>query len=518
MTLTNLLTEQAAASLAHKIVSSEQVREIEPKAAHAAGYDMFELMQRAGEAAFQVLKQEWPEVQNILVVVGNGNNAGDGYVLAKLAKQQGMNVVVACQQPQRELAGDAKQAQSAWQKIGGTTSAFTELDYAQFDLLVDALLGTGIAGEVKPTFQAVIQQINQTDLPVLSIDLPSGMQANTGQALPIVVKATVTVTFVATKPGLVSGIGKEYCGKLTFADLAVGKEFFSIAQVQAQLVDWQMLHPLQPRPVHSNKGSFGKLLCIGGNQGMAGAIRLSGESALRCGVGLVKVYSHESSGLGISVGRPEIMLTHKELEAALDWCSCIVVGPGLGQDDWAYQQFSRLLAHLKLAPKPLVIDADGLNLLASMADDIDVQNTLAQLPALVLTPHPKEASRLLNCNVAEIENDRYAASKNIAQKYQGTCVLKGAGTIIQTHNSSHQESQCWVCKGGNAGMATAGMGDLLTGVIGAFLAQNFSPKKAAVYAVCAHAEAGDRLAIQYGQRGMITSDLLQPLRAIVNGL
>jgi hydroxyethylthiazole kinase-like uncharacterized protein yjeF len=517
MTLTNLLTEQAVEILAHKIVSSEQVRTIEPKAAQIAGCTMFELMQRAGEAAFKVLKQQWPNVQNIIVVAGNGNNAGDGYVLAKLAKQQGINVVVICEQPKRELVGDAKQAQLEWQKLEGETLKFAEQNYSQFDVLVDALLGTGVTGEVKPTFQAVIQQINRTNIPVLSIDLPSGMNANTGQALPICIKADVTVTFVATKPGLVSGIGKDFCGKLTFADLKIGTEFFDIAHSEAQLVDWPMLQPLQARPVHGNKGSFGKLLCIGGNQGMPGAIRLSAESALRCGVGLVKVYCHESSIMGISAGRPEIMLTQKNLEAALDWCHCIVIGPGLGQDDWAHQQFSSLFEYLKHHPKPLVIDADGLNLLAAMADDSDMQNILACLPALVLTPHPGEASRLLNGNIAKIENDRYLASQNIAQKYQATCVLKGAGTIIQ-QNGSHQEPQCFVCKGGNPGMATAGMGDLLTGVIGAFLAQGFTSQQAAVYGVCAHAEAGDRVATQYGQRGMIASDLLQPLRAIVNGL
>jgi hydroxyethylthiazole kinase-like uncharacterized protein yjeF len=498
-------------------VSSEQVRTTEPKAAQIAGCTMFELMQRAGEAAFKVLKQKWPKVQNILVVAGNGNNAGDGYVLAKLAKQQGFNVVVICEQPKRELAGDAKQAQLGWQKLGGETQQFTELDYTQFDVIVDALLGTGVTGEVKPAFQAVIQQINQTDIPVLSIDLPSGMFANTGQALPICVNANVTITFIATKPGLVSGIGKEFCGKLMFDDLGVGKEFFGIARSEAQLVNWPMLQPLQTRPVHGHKGSFGKLLCIGGNQGMAGAIRLSAESALRCGVGLVKVYCHESSSMGISAGRPEIMLSHKELEAALDWCSCIIVGPGLGQDDWAHQQFSSLFAYLKHHPKPMVIDADGLNLLAPMRDDADMQNILARLPALVLTPHPGEASRLLNCNIAKIESVRYESSQHIAQTYQSICVLKGAGTIIQRHGS-HQEHQCFICKGGNPGMATAGMGDLLTGVIGAFLAQGFTSQKAAVYGVCAHAEAGDRVAIQYGQRGMIASDLLQPLRAIVNGL
>jgi NAD(P)H-hydrate epimerase len=166
MTLTNLLTEQAAASLAHKIVSSEQVRLIEPKAAKIAGCSMFELMRRAGIAAFQVLKHEWPEAKNILVVAGNGNNAGDGYVLAKLAKQQGMHVVVVCQQPKRELMGDAQQAQSEWQQVGGETLEFAEQNYTHFDVLVDALLGTGVTGEVKTSFQSVIQQVNQTGIHV----------------------------------------------------------------------------------------------------------------------------------------------------------------------------------------------------------------------------------------------------------------------------------------------------------------------------------------------------------------
>tara|TARA_R110000751_G_scaffold116604_2_gene216524 strand:+ start:295817 stop:297364 length:1548 start_codon:yes stop_codon:yes gene_type:complete len=515
--LTNLLTEQAAAILAHKIVSSEQVKALEPRAAQMAGCSMFELMQRAGDAAFKRLTKQWPKAQRILVVAGNGNNAGDGYVLAKLALKADMGVVVVCQDPNRVLQGDAKQAQSEWQNIGGLTREFSEQNYTQFDVIVDALLGTGVNGEVNPIFQAVIKKINQALVPVLSIDLPSGMHANTGQALPICVKADETITFVAIKPGLVSGVGKDYCGSLNFADLAVATEFFSIANVKAQMVDWQMLQPLKSRSVHANKGSFGKLLCIGGNQGMAGAIRLSAESALRCGVGLVKVFCHESSCLAISSDRPEIMIVNKDLEAALSWCTHIVIGPGLGQDDWAHQQFSRLMAHLKRHPKPMVFDADALNLLAVMSDDAELLDTLAQLPAFVLTPHPGEASRLLACNIAQIENDRYSASKHLAQKYQAICVLKGAGSIIQT-DEAQQQAQCWVCKGGNPGMATAGMGDLLTGVIGAFLAQGLTSQQAAVYGVCAHAEAGDRVAIQYGQRGMIASDLLQPLRAIVNGL
>jgi NAD(P)H-hydrate epimerase len=514
MTLTNLLTEQAAASLAHKIVSSEQVRLLEPQAALDAGCGMFELMQRAGEAAFAQLIKNWPDAQNILVIAGNGNNAGDGYVVATLAKQHGLNVQLGCHDPHRVLEGDAKQAQSLWHQAAGESVALSSFDYAKCDLIVDALLGTGFTGQVKSNFLEVINKVNQAQRPILSIDIPSGMQADTGQALPVCIKADLTITFVAIKPGLVTGIGKTYSGQLIYADLGIGKTFFDLALQVAQLVDWPMLQALQARPIHANKGSFGKLLCIGGNQGMAGAIRLSVESALRTGVGLVKVFCHESSSALITSGRPEIMLTHKNLKEALDWCSCIVIGPGLGQDEWAKQQFCELMAYLELQPKPLVLDADALNILADIPEDSVVIKTLAELPEVIITPHPGEASRLLGCDIASIEGDRYQASLDITQKYHCTTVLKGAGSIIQAKNPD----QCWICEGGNPGMATAGMGDLLTGITGAFLALGMTAQQAAIYAVCAHAEAGDRVATQYGQRGMIASDLFQPLRAIVNGL
>lgn len=517
MTFNNLLTEQAAASLAHKIVSSEQVRAHEPQAALDAGTTLFDLMQRAGESAFVQLKQNWPQAQRIIVLAGNGNNAGDGYVLATLAKAHGLDVCVCCQEPDRVLAGDAKQAQLNWKNAAGDTLSFSKVNYTECDLIIDALLGTGLTGPVKPEVIEVIERANQSQRPVLSIDIPSGMHADTGQALPVCIKADLTITFVATKPGLVTGVGKEHTGRLVYADLSIGKSFFALAYQAAQVVDWSMLQPLKARPKHANKGTFGKLLCIGGNQGMAGAIRLSAESALRTGVGLVKVFCHNTSRTLISAGRPEIMLADKNLKEALEWCSCILIGPGLGQDDWAYQQMSRVMGYLQSQPKPVVLDADGLNLLGKMSDDVSMQEVLAKLPALIVTPHPGEASRLLHCDIETIESDRYEACQKIANKYHSVCVLKGAGTVIQNNNSQLQASS-WICQGGNPGMATGGMGDLLTGVTAAFLAQGMPAQQAAIYAVCAHAEAGDRIATQYGQRGMIASDLLLPLRTIVNGL
>ncbi|MGJ8681891.1 NAD(P)H-hydrate dehydratase [Paraglaciecola sp.] len=518
MTLPNLLNEQAAEILAYKAVSSEQVKSIEPKAAELANCSMFELMTRAGEAAFEVVKRNWSQVKKMAIVAGNGNNAGDAYVVAKLAKQNDLKVCVFCENIDRRLSGDAGIAQQEWLALGGDIKNFAAIEFADFELVIDGILGTGVEGEVKENFQSLIKKVNKSGLPVLSLDVPSGMVANTGIPMPICVKADVTVTFIAPKLGLLTGEGKEYCGQIECTDLAVGSEFYKIAKVDAQLINWSLLDPIKSRPLNGNKGTFGKVLCIGGNQGMPGAIRLSAESALRTGVGLVKVYCHQSSGLHVASGRPEIMLQYQDLEAALNWCSCVVIGPGLGQDQWATQKLELLLKYLTVNPKPLVVDADALNLLANKKDKSNFEKILINLPACILTPHPGEAARLLDTSIQDVENDRFLASEKISNLFGATCVLKGAGTLIQSQPNKSKNQCSWICNGGNPGMATAGMGDLLTGIIAAFLAQGMSEQQAAVYGVCVHAEAGDRIARQYGQRGMIASDLLSPLRAIINGL
>jgi len=517
MTLPNLLTNKSAASLAHKIVSSEQIRRFEADAAKEVGCSLYELMQRAGTAAFDILRRYWPKARRILVIAGNGNNAGDGYVLATLAKESGLKVTLACEDPDRILKSTAEQAQKFWFDAGGTTCGFESIELSDFDLVVDALLGTGVAGEVKLSFQKVIQAVNGSSLPVLSIDIPSGMQDDTGLAIPVCIHSTVTLGLVALKPGLVTGKAKNECGILEFADLGIGKSFFELAIPQGQIVNWNMLQPLGFRDVHANKGSFGKLLCIGGNVAMSGAIRLSSEAALRSGAGLVKVFCHESSAPLVSAGRPELMVSSSDLNQALEWCTSIVIGPGLGTNQWGREQFNILVAYLKQHPKPLVIDADGLNLLAIA--DPTTKEIISELPCCVLTPHPGEASRLLKVSISEVESDRYNSCRNLALIFNAMSLLKGAGTVMcsASHRNSAQPFY-WICSGGNPGMATAGMGDLLTGVIGAFLAQGMSAEQGGLYGVCAHAEAGDKVASTYGQRGMMASDLLPSLRATINNL
>lgn len=498
-------------------MSAEQVRTLEAKAAKAEGVSMFELMSRAGEASFQAMLSHWPEAKKILVFAGNGNNGGDAYIVATLAQKAGLKVTVVCENSQRKLLGDGGIAQRNWLKGGGACLHFKQVKFVGFDLIVDGLLGTGITGNVTQIFQQQIQHINQSGLPILALDVPSGLDADTGQPLPIAIQATTTVSFIGVKSGLITGRGKHHTGELIYADLGIGKAFYQLTTAKAQVMDWLMLPSLGQRPVHANKGTFGKLLCIGGNAGMAGAIRLTAEAALRAGSGMVKVYCHSKSVEQVAAGRPEIMLVaaqkvKHDLAKALDWATAVAIGPGLGQDIWADEIFSELIDYLAVNPKPLTLDADALNLLANHVVDTKTMSVVAGLPNCVVTPHSGEGARLLETHVNMIEQDRYKACIQIAKKYQVTCVLKGAGSLITGPESQY----VWVCKGGNPGMATAGMGDVLTGIIAGLLSQYISAEKAAAYGVCIHAEAGDRNASESGQRGMMASDLFLSIRNIVN--
>ncbi|MDP5029275.1 NAD(P)H-hydrate dehydratase [Paraglaciecola sp.] len=505
--------EKTDVSLSYNLIRAEQVRQHELAAAASLNCGSYALMQRAGAAALQCIQAYYPLAQKILVLVGSGNNGGDGYIVASLARQQGLNVIVASADPERLVKGDALQARALWLHDEGMIFDSNEPDFNEFDLVVDALLGTGLQGVIRPPMMSIIEKINRCKVPVLSLDVPSGMHSDTGAALPLAVEAQRTVTFVAIKPGSVTGVGKHYCGQLILADLAIAKPFHAMAKSAAQLISWSTLARLSQRQNHANKGNFGRLVCFGGNQGMAGAICLTATAALRSGAGLVKVFCHEHSQALVANSQREIMLNTATgiaaIKAALDWSTCVVLGPGLGTDAWSHSIFEHVLAYLSHTAKPVIIDADGLNLLAKKWQT----NQRIKLPACVLTPHPGEAARLLGLTVQEIEQDRYAASQAISARYGAVCVLKGAGTII---SQATDDGACLVCADGNPGMATAGMGDVLSGVIGAMLGQGMSAVDAASYGVCLHANAGDRVASDYGQRGMIASDLFQPLRAILN--
>lgn len=483
---------------------SQAIRQCEYTAVHELGLTADELMLRAGTAAFRTLKTLYPNVKAIAVFCGGGNNAGDGYVLAHLAQNDGFFVVVHAYKAIEELPEPAYRAALAAIEAGVSCQGLEDVIDGEVELIVDALLGLGLKDEVKEPLAHAIHLLNDSGLPILSLDMPSGLDADTGQILGACIRAAVTITFIAPKPGLFTLEGPDYCGKIICHSLhledCVGK-----IQPAAYLLDEQLLKNIMPpRLKNSHKGMYGHVLIIGGDLGMPGAVYLAALAALRVGAGVVSVAMRPEHVHGIFPGLPEVMVHGIEnvnaLLPLLAKASICVIGPGLGESDWGLSLFNAAMA----AQLPLVIDAQGLRMLARHPQHDD---------NWVLTPHPAEASDLLDCSTMEIQQDRCQSAKLIQEQYGGCVVLKGAGSIV---NAGAHET--YICPAGNPGMATAGMGDVLSGVIGGLLAQGLSLLDAAKLGVWLHAHAADEAVISFGERGLIASDLMPYLRRQINKL
>ncbi|OYD22936.1 NAD(P)H-hydrate dehydratase [Oceanimonas baumannii] len=470
----------------------EQIREGERQAAAAMGMAMFELMSRAGLAAFELARREWPGSRHWWVFCGGGNNGGDGYVVARLARAAGIKVQLVQMGDADALTGDAAIARDHYRADGGAIERLGALQGAP-DLVIDAVLGTGLNGAPREVAQQHIDVINRQHVPVLAIDVPSGLCAGTG-CIPVKsVSAAATITFVGLKSGLLTGRGPDVCGRLWLADLGIQHRLEQ--QPAVQLLHWHHQRNLLPvRRCGAHKGETGRLLVAGGYQGMSGAIRLAGEAALRCGTGLVRLLSHAGHVHWLNLTRPELMTAVFPGFEQWAWSDALIVGPGLGRHDWSRQLLTAALA----AGKPMVIDADALHLLKERVS-----------ASTVITPHSGEAAAMLGCTAAEIESNRLLAVQRLREQTGAVVVLKGAGTLIAG------EQGLALCPYGNPGMASGGMGDLLSGIIGAFLAQGLAPEQAARLGVCLHAKAGD-MAAQSGMVGMLASDLLNPIRSLIN--
>jgi NAD(P)H-hydrate epimerase len=482
-----------------------QIRAIEA-AVIESGIDAYTLMCRAGQAAFEILRQKWPTARRILVVCGFGNNAGDGYVLAQLAADAGLSVTVVSLVSTEFLRGAAQQAWQAYRKAGGDAQAWDARFPEDADVVVDAILGTGLSRPIDDELQHVINAINSSALPVLSLDVPSGLHAETGQVMGAAIHATHTMSFIGLKTGLYLGEGPDYVGELSLDELSIPSSIFQAAgKIAIRIDESRVKRLLLPRKRTAHKGQFGHVLIIGSGLGMPGAARLAGEACLRVGAGLVTVATRPEYVSSVVAGCPELMvrgaLNPNDLSSLFDEVDVIAIGPGLGQDIWAQNLFAAVLA----THKPLIVDADALNLLANHPQPRD---------HWVLTPHPGEAARLLGSNTVSIQAARLQSVKNLADRYGGVVVLKGAGTWVATANELPA-----VCDRGNPGMAAPGMGDVLTGIIAGIVAQHSDIKSSLWQSACAgvyvHALAGDHVARQ-GERGMRASDLIEQLRYWVN--
>ncbi|MGI9258005.1 MAG: NAD(P)H-hydrate dehydratase [Gammaproteobacteria bacterium] len=489
--------------LPEEIYSVQQVRELDLGAIDRLDISGYELMCRAGEAAFSVLESRWPSTPALTIFCGAGNNAGDGYVLARLVAEAGQEARVIAVTSPDQLSGAAETAWEAYRDTGRTVETFSHEMSIGDGVVVDALLGTGLVRDLSGVYLDAVTSINAADLPVLSLDIPTGLDADSGLVMGAAVHADVTVSFVGLKAGLFLGAAPDYCGQLVFAGLEIPAEVYaSHPPILKLLTTATLREALPPRLPSAHKGSNGSLLLVGGGPGMPGAIRLAAEAALRAGAGLVRVATHSESAIPIVAGRPEIICRSVnkpiELEPLLEQSDAVVLGPGLGTSGWGEQLAERALD----SDLAVIVDADGLNWLAEHP---------RQRNNWVLTPHPGEAARLAGCSTAEIQAGRLAAAKGLADQFSATVVLKGAGTIVATPN----DAQPSLCDRGNAGMATAGMGDVLAGIIGAIAVQSGDLPLSARAGVLLHALAGDA-SVTTGERGLIASDLMPHIRRLAN--
>lgn len=491
-----------AAPFTDALYDAAALRAVEERATQALG-DGFELMRRAGQAAWRELLMHWPQAQRLAVVCGPGNNGGDGYVLARHARQSGRHVVVVHLRdhaPRSELARRAAQDYFA---VGGAVERF-EGALPQADVVVDAMFGIGLSREPDDATRELIAAINAQAAPVLALDVPSGIDANRGSIVGVAVAATRTIEFIAGKSGLRTGAALDHAGALSLATLDVPSACFDGCLVHARrLTAVDLSRWLAPRRRDSHKGSNGRVLCIGGEFGSGGAIVLCAQAALRSGAGLVEVATRGRHVAPLLARAPEAMahevLDAQALQPALDRADAIALGPGLGLHDWGRGLYERAVA----SAKPLLLDADALNLLALHP---------FALPAdAIMTPHPGEAARLLGSTTAQVQQDRFAAARALSERYACVVVLKGAGSIVV---AAHETPR--VIAAGNPGMAVGGMGDVLSGVIVALRAQGLSAFDAASAGALLHAAAGDAAAHEGGERGLLPSDLMPWLRHFVN--
>lgn len=524
MTMTDFSTR-----LPRNLYRAEQVRKLDRIAIEEFGFSGFNLMRTAAAVAFNGLLEKWPQTRHLQVFTGSGNNAGDGFIVAGLAREMGISAEVIQLADPQKLRGDARQAWEWAQQLNVAMTSFGDFDLANetahaHPVIVDSLLGTGLDRQVEGDYKTAIDYINGASAPVLAIDIPSGLSADTGQPLGATVVADLTCTFVGMKQGLLTGQGRDFIGELVYHALDIPDEVFtadSAPSPSATRIDInyaaQYLHP---RAGSSHKGSHGHVLVIGGDYSFGGAAIMAAEAAQRSGAGLVSIITRSTHRPAMLARRPEVMVMGTEdedlqLESLVSRASTIVIGPGLGRGPWARKLMQLALSAQMAKTTPLIIDADALHLLADKSQQLLAsQGSGLKRDNWILTPHPGEAAVLLDCSIADIQDDRFAAVAKLNALYGGACLLKGSGSLICVSDQAQQK--LYLSSEGNAGMASGGMGDVLSGIVGGLVAQGHSLQQSLCCGVCIHGEAADLSMQAGGQRGMVATDLFPYIRQLVN--
>ena len=500
-----------------KLYTASETRKIDNLAIKEKGISGYSLMQMAAEFTLDVILREFSPVEELIIFCSKGKNSGDGFLLGSFAKEFGLEVTIVMSNTSNVLKGVSRKAfeemKDAKVKIISTKSV-EKLKVSNKAVIVDALIGTGLKGNLRKNIKESIFALNKlgVKLPVLSLDIPSGVNPDTGDADDIAVYADITATFVAQKRGCFTSVGKKFSGEIIYSDLEIPKNLFSKITSTSYVVDYEdSISKVVYREQDAHKGHFGNVLIVGGDRGLGGAGLLSSRAAVYSGAGLTSLVTRPEHVSASLVSCPEVMVkgvdSGQDIEEHLVKPDVIAIGPGLGQSAWSEQMIQRVFWEAEKRDISVIMDADALNLLTKL-------KLSSNLPKrLILTPHPGEAARLLNTSVAVIESNRFSAAAKIQKKFNATVVLKGSGTVI-CHKSGG--TQKWgICDSGNPGMATGGMGDVLTGIIAGLLAQGLTLREAAEAGVDLHAKAADQASLEFGEAGLTSSDVINELKYLL---
>jgi ADP-dependent NAD(P)H-hydrate dehydratase / NAD(P)H-hydrate epimerase len=506
-------------------MTREQIRDYDRISMETYGILGAQLMENAGRGAAQYILARFETKRRIAVVTGPGNNGGDGFAVARHLLNAGCAVTVFSAVPAESLTGDARLNFEILKKTNAdiadlsTPESFADFDarLAEYDLAIDALLGTGVSRDVEGLLDRVISCINASRVPIVSLDIPSGLDADTGHLWGNAVRATATVTFGHIKRGLLLYPGAEHTGELETVSIGAPSAVSEQAGYDGRILSKKMLLPLIPqRKPDCHKGTVGHLLVVGGLSGKTGAATITGNAAIRTGCGLVTVATSLQAQPTLEAKCLEVMVDHiidatdsplSEKSAArvatlLEGKKAVALGPGLGTGPAISHLAVRLLKSLSV---PVVVDADGINILA------DDPSSVARIEApMIFTPHPGEMARFINKSVHAVQSDRIGVCRETAQRNHVVVVLKGAHTVVAS-----PDGRVFINPTGNAGMATAGMGDVLTGIIGGLLAQGIEPLDAALLGVYLHGAAGDRAVCRTGEAGLLASDVILDIPQIL---
>lgn len=502
------------------LVSSEEMREYDKNTIEYFGVPSMVLMERAALAVAEEIEERFPGGGRVLVAAGSGNNGGDGIAVGRILKLRGFAVDFYLAGEREKCSRETEEQIRIIGKYG--YSLQNKMEDKEYDIIVDALFGIGLSRELKGGFAETVRKINESGAFICSIDIPSGIHTDSGQVMGEAVKAALTVTFGWKKLGHMFYPGSQYGGKIVCRDIGITRESFLKKAPRVYTYRGDAGYGMPWRNGGGNKGTFGKVLVVAGSVNMSGACELCARAAYRTGAGMVKVITPEENRIIVQSGVPEALLStyrsegeisgklHNILEEGMKWADCIVIGPGIGTGEKADAILKEVLEGER---KPLVIDADGLNLLArdqELKRCLENRNREAGRGQVILTPHLAEFARLHGCTLDEARRDILHKPGELADRYGCIVVCKDARTAVAVP----AKEEIYMNTSGNDGMATAGMGDVLAGVIGGLLAQGMEAEQAAVLGVYIHGTAGDRAAEQKGRYALMAGDVVECLGSV----